>query len=610
MSQHTGFKKSEPKENRQEIVDLDYEDIVNSTDIGSLVSEFVELRPQGSRLVGICPFHSDSSPSFTVSPAKGVYGCWSCDAGLNGKQSGNAVTFVRRYFSLGYRDALIYLADRAGIPVDDRLRNQSFTRQSVPRPQPSQHRPKTVYTKREDEPNIEADKPEVLETMAMASNAYAQALRGSQEAINYLTVKRGISPSVLAKFVVGYAPAKFDFLRSAFGQHYESGRRLFDAGLGRISSKQNRFDFFRDRLMFGLRNEKGEIVAFGGRNMGEDAFNGRKIPKYVNSPETSVFNKSSELFGLYENKEDIKNADLALVVEGYMDVIALASHGIPIAVACMGTALTAQHAEKLLATTRRVAFCFDADRAGQEAALRSMVVMVNQGVLEESLTFVQLPDGSDPDDYVRQHGAAAFEREVSKGLSLTQFWRMALQARFPNADEADSLWQFGTNLLRDLHHPTVKQSLTSVTAKLSNKPDPTKKEAESSQRQQANKGFAPTSPSEAIRQAAMVCFDEALLLRPHLDTILHAYPSVKEAATHWLSQFDAAIQAGKHMPPTVMMDSEREHYQRRLQAAPSVLQQFCQHAQQEQMVSQIDDEDLDSRERVQKIRKNLFSKSY
>lgn len=612
----TGFSKTTyPYDDRadkaeRDVARLDHDQIVEATDIESLVSEFVELRPQGSRMVGLCPFHSDSSPSFTVTPGKGVYGCWSCDAGLNGKQSGNAVSFVRRYFNLDYRDALVYLADRAGIPVDDRLRNSMHSARAPQRP--ATPKPVKQHVAREDEPNKEADKDRVAQTMSRAFHGYAKALRESPEAIQYLTATRGISPSVLAKFAIGFAPDGFNFLSETLGDSYEKSRDGFDAGLVRLSAKGNRYDFFRNRLMFGLRNDDGDIVAFGGRAMGPLEADGRRTPKYINSPETAIFSKSNELFGFYENKSVIEQADMALVMEGYMDVVALASHGIPLGVACMGTALTDQHAQKLLSCARRITFCFDADKAGQDAALRSMLVAINQGGLEESLRFMQLPEGNDPDTFVRKHGKAAFEREVANSLSTTQFWRKALSSRFPNASDADALWQFAEQSLRDMKHPAVKESLLQVAAKLANKPIKTtqKKDPYVQAGQKENKdqrGFATASPSQSIFQAVMMCPSAGREVQPHLVQVANAFTAVKSVSSKWLMQFDAAINAGEHQKPAIT-DSELEHYRRKVQAAPFVLQKVCESAQQKQRQQQMDEQGLNEREQIQENRKNLFSR--
>lgn len=606
----TGFKKSPQPQRRddqnKDVARLDYDQIIEATDIESLVSEFVELRPQGSRLVGLCPFHNDTSPSFTVSPAKGVYGCWSCDAGLNGKQSGNAVSFVRRYFNLDYREALVYLADRAGIPVDDRLRAGA---RPTPKPVRSTPKPAAPRPVREDEPNLQADKAQVANTMQRAFHGYSQAMRESPDAIRYLTVTRGISPSVLSQFAIGYAPNEFNFLRSVFSEDYDRSRNGFDAGLMRLSAKGNRYDFFRNRLMFGLRNEQGDIVAFGGRAIGELEADGYKTPKYINSPETAIFTKSSELFGLYENKSAIQQADMVLVMEGYMDVVGLASHGIPLGVACMGTALTDEHAKKLLNNARRIVFCFDADRAGQEAALRSMMVTINQGGLEESLRFIQLPEGSDPDTFVRKHGKAAFEREVANALTVTQFWRKALQSRFPNTSDADALWQFAEQLLRDMKHPAVKQSLSHVAARLANKPIEKKQETPgiNTQRESKQKSFAPASPSQSVFQAVIMCPDAGKEVRTHLEHVAQAFVSVKPTIDKWMAQFDAAIEIGKHSTDKVT-DSELEHYRRKVYAAPFVLQKVCEAAQKKQWQKQMEEEGLDDREQIQEKRKNLFSR--
>lgn len=584
-------------------------DVLKRTDIVSLISEVVDLQQQGSRLVGLCPFHSDSKPSFTVSGEKGVYGCWSCSAGLNGNHSGNAVTFVRRYFDMSFKEALIFLADRAGMPVSDGFRRTvqgvgaglEAARKAIPketeRARSFSNTTKQAAQERPDTPNRMAPVQPLYDLMEMAQNAYCQALAQDYRAISYLTQTRGISPALLGRFRIGYAPDQYTFLKSVVGDELYDDKPLIDAGLVRISAKGSKYDFFRNRLVFGLRNDDGQVVAIGGRTMAaterrsstpssESRF--RPPPKYLNSPETAIFDKSHELFGWFENRQYIREASLAIVVEGYMDVVGLANQDVNVAVGCMGVALSEAHAKKLTSEVKNIVFCFDGDKAGQEASMRSMLVMLPHLTDNIRVSFLRLPDGLDPDDYIKKNGKAAFFRQVSSAQSLIAFWAQLLQERFPGDTDKErrALWDFAQEQLRPLSVDlALRTALSNEAARLSGREGDIRTH-ETFTRLQKSESFVMSGPSDKLRLAAMRCPQAAIKIRPALDRYQHKHPDLHDEIAQWLELYDAACQAGLTKPVTLPPD-ELSHYERTINASPAILEGFCAELVRERMANDL-----------------------
>lgn len=423
------------------------EDVVSNTDLVELIEPFIEggLRQQGQSFVGLCPFHSDSNPSLSVTPSKGVYRCWSCDAGLNGSSGGNAITFVRRYFNKSFRESCEYLAERLGVDLGPSRR--ALQRGGIPTiggagsktfsnglsiqqmaAQRAAQRPPIDRT-----PRYETSEQQQLEAIRDANTAFVRSFISNKQAQDYLFKQRGISTELAKRFSFGFAPKTFDFLSEHFS-NYHGNKALEEAGLIKASSKnaEHFYDVFRDRVLFGVRDEKGEVVGFGGRLLNDDTFidknTGKTIstPKYLNSPESAVFKKSELLFGFYEAKDEIAKQNQALVVEGYMDVLGLASHGVDHAVACMGVAVSDVHVKDLTKHAKHLVMCFDGDRAGRQGAARSL-----QGILpnyndEIEVRFLLLPEGLDPDDYIKQNGRAAFDQLIENARSLPEFIDVAL----------------------------------------------------------------------------------------------------------------------------------------------------------------------------------------
>ncbi|MFN5801582.1 MAG: DNA primase, partial [Burkholderiales bacterium] len=369
-------------------------DLLNRVDVVDVVGRYVTLKKGGANFMGLCPFHHEKSPSFTVSPAKQFYHCFGCGA------HGTAISFLMEYSGLSFPDAVNELAQSCGMIVPQ---------------EPSGLSPQQQAQKK-------AESTSLVEILAQAAAFYKQALRATPRAVDYLK-QRGVSGEVARDYGLGYAPDAWDGLRGIFVDY--SRPELQVAGLV-INKEQGdkRYDRFRDRIMFPIRNVRGEVIAFGGRVIDQGE------PKYLNSPETPVFSKGSELYGLFEARQAIRQAGYVLVVEGYMDVVALAQSGLPNAVATLGTACSAVHVQKLLRQTDRVVFSFDGDLAGRKAAWRALEAALPLAADDKLLTFLFLPTEHDPDTYVREFGTAAFQQEVERALPLSQFLLRELTTRF------------------------------------------------------------------------------------------------------------------------------------------------------------------------------------
>ena len=364
------------------------QDLLNRVDIVDVVGRYVQLKKGGANFMGLCPFHNEKSPSFSVSPTKQFYHCFGCGA------HGTAIGFLIEYSGLGFVEAVKDLAQGVGMSVPDEDRLPPAQRAEV-----------------------QAKSLALSDVMTKANDFYRHQLRGAQNAIAYLK-KRGLTGEIAAKFGLGYAPDGWDALRAVFPDY--AAPALVEAGLVIDKSEdegggRKRYDRFRDRIMFPIRNTKGQVIGFGGRVLdgGE--------PKYLNSPETPLFQKGNELYGLFEARQAIREAGYALVTEGYMDVVALAQLGFPHAVATLGTACTPTHVQKLLRQTDQVVFSFDGDNAGRRAARRALDACLPHATDNKTLKFLFLPVEHDPDSYIRELGAEAFERQVADAMPLSQF---------------------------------------------------------------------------------------------------------------------------------------------------------------------------------------------
>jgi DNA primase len=357
------------------------QDLLNRVDIVDVVSRYVQLKKGGANYLGLCPFHSEKTPSFTVSPAKQFYHCFGCG------EHGNAIGFLMAYAGLGYVDAVKDLAATAGMQVPE-----------------ARPRSPEEAARREREPDLYA-------VMEKAMEFYRAELKKSPRPIDYLKA-RGLTGEVAARFRIGYAPDDWQGLKQVFTEYED--KALVECGLV-IDNEGKRYDRFRDRVMFPIFSVRGAVIGFGGRVLGEGE------PKYLNSPETPLFEKGREVYGLVQARDAIRAAGRVLVVEGYMDVVALAQFGVAYTVATLGTATTPLHVSKLLRLADELVFCFDGDAAGRKAAWRALEVSLPLALDHKPVRFLFLPEGDDPDSYVRRHGSDAFEERVRDSQTLSEF---------------------------------------------------------------------------------------------------------------------------------------------------------------------------------------------
>ena len=370
-------------------------DLLSRVDIVEIVGRSVDLKRAGTVSKGLCPFHGEKSPSFTVSPSRQTYHCFGCGV------HGNAIGFLMEQHGMGFVEAVKDLAQQAGLTVPE------DTSSIAEREQAAQHKQKQAT---------------LGDVLARAAEGYRRQLKTSDRAIAYLK-GRGLSGEVAARFGLGYAAEGWRGLAGIFPSYddpllEESGlviaQRADDEPAGAEPTQEKRYDRFRDRIMFPIRSVQGPVIGFGGRVLD------RGEPKYLNSPETPVFSKGRELYGLFEARTAIRQRGYVLVVEGYMDVVALAQSGFDNAVATLGTACTAEHVQKLVRFADAVVFSFDGDAAGQRAAGRALEASLPHATDTRSFRFLFLPPEHDPDSYVRHFGAAAFEQRVAEAVPLSK----------------------------------------------------------------------------------------------------------------------------------------------------------------------------------------------
>jgi DNA primase len=378
------------------------QELLNRVDVVEVIDKVVPLKKAGANYSACCPFHNEKSPSFTVSPTKQFYHCFGCGA------HGSALSFLMEYNGLSFIEAINDLARQVGMIVPQEKRDPN-----------------------QPEAPSKAVMLSLQETLHQAAAFYKAELKKSPHAIEYLK-GRGLSGQVAAKFQVGYAPAGWQNLQAVF-PGYEA-EALEIAGLVVQNEQGRRYDRFRDRIMFPIHNQKGEVIGFGGR-----VINPEDTPKYYNSPETPLFQKGHELYGLFMARRAIRDAGRVLVVEGYMDVVALAQYGIEYAVAALGTATTPFHIAKLMRQTDEIVFSFDGDKAGRTAAWRAVMNALSAIKDGLKLRFLFLPAEHDPDSFVREFGKEAFEAEMDKAMPLSQYIIQHLSEHNAMASQEDKV---------------------------------------------------------------------------------------------------------------------------------------------------------------------------
>ena len=369
------------------------DDLLARVDIVDVIDAYTTLKKAGKNYKGLCPFHTEKSPSFSVEPDKQFYYCFGCGAG------GNALGFLMNYENLDYVEAIEKLASQMGMEVP---REESSVAQK------SREQNQALFN--------------ILQDSARFYQAQLRQHPQRSRAIDYLK-SRGLSGEIARDFGLGYAPPGWNNLMDAIGTDEARKKALLNAGMlieNTDNNKYSLYDRFRDRIIYPIRDNRGRVIAFGGRVLGDDK------PKYLNSPETPVFHKGEELYGLYEARRATRKLEKFLIVEGYMDVIALAQHDITYAVATLGTATSTSHLRRLFKLVPEVVFCFDGDTAGREAAWRALEQVLP--LMEDGRTarFLFLPDGEDPDTQVRKTGTEAFTRTVNQATQLAEFFFQAL----------------------------------------------------------------------------------------------------------------------------------------------------------------------------------------
>ena len=365
------------------------DDLLARTDIVDLIDQRVKLKKAGKNYQACCPFHNEKSPSFTVSPDKQFYHCFGCGA------SGTVLGFLMEYDGLEFLDAIDELASLHSL--------------EVPREGPGGSAPSS-----QQQAAAKAQRQDLYAQLGEISRFYQAQLRHSQAAINYLK-GRGLSGEVVKRFNIGFVPDQWDSVKRQFAKDSHAEKQLIEGGMLIKADGGRVYDRFRDRIMFPIHDRRGRVIGFGGRVLGDD------MPKYLNSPETPVFHKGRELYGLYEVRQTHRNPERVVVVEGYMDVVALAQFNIDYVVASLGTATTPEQLQLLFRTTREVICCYDGDRAGREAAWRALdnaLPLLQDG---RSLKFVFLPDGEDPDSLVRARGASGFSELLDNAQDFGDF---------------------------------------------------------------------------------------------------------------------------------------------------------------------------------------------
>lgn len=362
-------------------------DILAKADIVDVVNSRVKLKKAGAHnYQACCPFHHEKTPSFTVSKSKQFYHCFGCGA------HGNAIGFLMEYDKLEFVEAVEELANFLGLDV-----------------------PREQHSVRNDKPQVSFQaKRDLYQLMADIAIFYQQQLSHHIPAQAYLQ-KRGLSQEVIERFAIGFVPDSFDSVLRKFGQHREEQARLLDLGMLTRNDNNKVYDRFRNRIMFPIRDRRGRTIAFGGRVLGDEK------PKYLNSPETVTYHKGNELYGLFEALQVNDTPEMLLVVEGYMDVVALAQFGVNYAVASLGTATTSEQIQQIFRVTEQTVCCYDGDRAGREAAWRALENALPYLEDGRQLKFVFLPDGEDPDSFIRRQGKEGLETHIKNALSLSDF---------------------------------------------------------------------------------------------------------------------------------------------------------------------------------------------
>ncbi|MEE6032646.1 DNA primase [Avibacterium paragallinarum] len=409
------------------------DDVLARTDIVELINSRVKLKKAGREYQACCPFHHEKTPSFTVSPKKQFYHCFGCHA------HGNAISFLMEYEKLEFIEAVEELANHLGLEIPYE-KSPHFD---------GKNKPQANYRTKKD----------LYQLMQEIAVFYHQQLPHNIPAQSYVQ-KRGLSTEVIERFQIGFSPNQFSAVLNQFGRNQEDRQKLFDVGMLSRNEKQDVYDRFRNRLMFPIRDRRGRTIAFGGRVLGDEK------PKYLNSPESMTYHKGSELYGLFEALQVNDSPEMLLVVEGYMDVVALAQFGVDYAVASLGTATTPEQIQLAFRSTEQLICCYDADRAGRDAAWRALenaLPFLEDG---RQIKFIFLPDGEDPDTFIRQYGKDGFEDYIRQAQPLSDFLFSTLssQVDFSSKEGKGKLAALAVPLINRIPGELLRLSLRQLLA--------------------------------------------------------------------------------------------------------------------------------------------------
>lgn len=495
------------------------DDLLARTDIVELIDQRVPLKKAGKNYSACCPFHNEKSPSFTVSYDKQFYHCFGCGA------HGNAISFLMAYEQLEFVEAIEELARMHHMEV------------------PREANAKQSY------PQATADD---FSQMEKAAQLYRAQLHQHEKAAQYAK-SRGLSDATIAKYSIGYAPDSWDFLLKQLATTKASRDQLFDIKLTNRNEQGREYDFFRDRLMFPIRDKRGRVIGFGGRVLGEGT------PKYLNSPETRLFHKGRELYGLYEARQNKERLAQILVVEGYMDVVALSQYGIDFAVACLGTATTSEHMQTMFRICPSVVCCYDGDRAGRDAAWRALQNALPQLKDGVELKFIFLPDGEDPDTLVRKEGKEAFLQRLNQAQPLSHYMFEHLLAEMDVTSDAgkSAMWSKANELILQIPSEFYRESLLERLGNLVGRPHQDKQSI-------ARGGKAPKTlqnPAQVSKMTPMRRAIALLVQHPLLATVMPLAPELGDAnlpGVHLLLQLQQKLLAQPNLTTAQLLEHWRD----------------------------------------------------
>lgn len=485
-------------------------------DIVELIDTRVPLKKKGNNYSACCPFHNEKTPSFTVSQTKQFYHCFGCGA------NGNAISFLMDYDHLSFIEAVEQLANQAGMQVP-----------------------------REEGKASPSISPDLYDIMAQAANYYQQQLRQHPSAIAYLK-SRGLSGQIAKEFGIGYAPAGWDGLLKAISQT----QSLLKTGLIIKKTEGGFYDRFRERIMFPIRDRRGRVIAFGGRIIQQGE------PKYLNSPETPIFHKGSELYGLFEACQATRKLTRLVVVEGYMDVVALAQHNIRNVVATLGTATTAEHITRLFRLTQEVIFCFDGDNAGQKAAWSALETALP--LLEDGLQvrFLFLPQSEDPDSFVRKHGAEVFNQQLDNATLLPDFFlnHLAAQVNLNSLEGKAKLAKLASALLNKMPNGVFQQLLFERLGQLLRMDVRTLKNLTGSKTIQTTIETAPLEKAAPLKRSPMRVAIALLIQHPNLIKLLDEtmLASFTLPGSDLLREIVGLLKTNTHLNAGMLLENWRE----------------------------------------------------